>query len=697
MFIVNDCRRLLCLTLFMVILFTANQAFPDSDRGIIFQNNRISLEIEPEHGTISRIVDKASGIELSSQSELAENFRLLVVMPDKKNTVIMGKNQKLSDTRADGSILTLRWNGPLKDEEGKTYDIPVRMEIKADGSSLTFQLFLQNKTKDMIQEVWYPFIGGLAGFTSSGGQPNADIWAPTSSPFTKKIELPFGKIALGYPGHMNMSFICVRNAKINRSLYISSQDSVARYKTYNFAEVGDGIKDVVTYIQHMPFTKPGKSFAGSPIVYRFIDGDWRIAGRVYREWFKKTFGIADLDSCWIRKHSFFQMTMFMLPEGTINYTFKDIPRWAKDAKDHGVNAVMISGWQRGGHDNGYPYYEPDPRLGTWEDLRKGIQACHKMGIKVFFFVNYQPMMVDSDWYKNELKKYLEVNANGKPTWLAGWGMGTLYARMGHPKLMSWADLAFPQFRKIIVDYFSKLAQIGADGVHVDKMFPAAIDYNPDIPASPDTATWEGSVQLTREIFKECRKYNPDWAMSFECNWDRMLEFTNATWWVGNMRIVRSVFPEHVETLGLANAFDYLGVNNAVRSGHVVQVCPLNFTRSMGWAPWSGLSDYIKEVKRIQDGLQDTVFLGEVLGHEQVLLREISPGVEYNAFRNLKTGKRACIFTSNTMEVRNQKFKGFTGNITGKVRIHTPFRKPITVKLPAEVEIPGEQIVFVEEM
>ncbi len=194
---------------------------------------------------------------------------------------------------------------------------------------------------------------------------------------------------------------------------------------------------------------------------------------------------------WIRRQSFFLMTMFMLPEGTINYTFKDIPKWAKAAKEHGINAVQISGWQRGGHDNGYPYYEPDPRLGTWKELEDGIRACHRMGLKVYFFANYQPMMVDSDWYKRELHKYREMKADGGYTWMAGWGMGTLWARAGHPKLMTWADLAFPQFRKIIVDYFVKLASIGADGVHVDKMFPAALDYNPDIPMSPDTATWEG--------------------------------------------------------------------------------------------------------------------------------------------------------------------------------------------------------------
>jgi glycosidase len=388
----------------------------------------------------------------------------------------------------------------------------------------------------------------------------------------------------------------------------------------------------------------------------------------------------------------------MLPDGTISYTFKDIPKWARAAKEHGINAVQISGWQRGGHDNGYPYYEPDPRLGTWKELEEGIRACHKMGLKVYFFANYQPMMVDSDWYKNELSKYRETKADGGYTWMAGWGMGTLWARAGHPKLMTWANLAFPQFRKIIVDYFVKLASIGADGVHVDKMFPTAIDYNPDSPMSPDTGTWEGAIQLTQEIMRECRKANPSWCMSFECNWDRMLQFGGATWWVGNQLITRKVFPENTETLGLYQAYDYLGVNNAVREGHAVMLAPLNFSRSLDWPPFRGLADYIKEVKQIRDALQDAVFFGESLGQSPVKLQGGPPdGVAYNVFRNRTDGRRVCVLTNSRIEERKLSFPAFEEAPGGKARIHTPNRKPRVVTLPAEMTIPAERVVFVEEL
>ena len=74
--------------------------------------------------------------------------------------------------------------------------------------------------------------------------------------------------------------------------------------------------------------------------------------------------------------------LVMLPEGNINYRFHQIPQLARDGLKYGVAALQIAGWQRGGHDNGYPYYEPDPRLGTWAELEEAIRQCHAMGVRV---------------------------------------------------------------------------------------------------------------------------------------------------------------------------------------------------------------------------------------------------------------------------------------------------------------------------
>lgn len=659
----------------------------------------ISLAVEPANGSLLGLADKASGLDLSPPSGLAESFRLTLAMPDGTPRTILGKDQSLAACKLAGDRLTLTWAGPLHDTAGGAHDLNVRMDIAVAGGSLTFTLHVENFTPGKLQEAWYPLIGGLTGLHAPGKPPDASLWVPTSTPWEKPVALPFGEAVFGYPGQMNMSFACLQSKSAGRSLYFASHDPVARYKLYRFMELrGPHGSDVFACLQHTPLTSPGGVFEGSPVVVHFVAGGWRAAGEVYRRWFVSTFGLAPPATDWIRRQSFFLMTMFMLPEGTINYTFRDIPRWAQAARDHGIKAVQISGWQMGGHDNGYPAYVPDPRLGTWQELEDGIRACHRMGLKVYFFANYQPMMVDSEWYKRDLSKYREMGPGGGFTWMAGWGMGTLWARMGHPKLMTWADLGFRQFRKIIVDQFAHLARIGADGVHVDKMYPSAIGYNPRSPLGPDTTTWEGAILLTGEIMRECRKLNPDWAMSFECNWDRVIQFGAATWWVGNQLITRKVFPENVETLALSQAYDYLGVNNAVRDGHAVMIAPMSFSRGMEWPPFGGLADYIRDVKLIRDRLQDAVFMGEVLGQTQVALADPLPdGVEYNVFRSRTTGRRVCILTNSRLEPRALTFSGFEGGTAPEARIHAPGQASRVLKLPAALTIPPERIVMIEEL
>ena len=674
---------------------------------VLLENDHVAVEFDPVYGRISRILDKQSGIKLSSSSELAGNFRLEIGLPGNKTVTILGREQYLTEvTRRSGGIM-LKWNGPMKDTEGAAHAVAVRMEVQTSGNALEFKLHLDNGTAGKIRSASYPVVGGLAKSGPPGKPAHGMLWAPLCKKFSTKpvkpVKLPFGKSTFRYPGQwdgeLSMSFTCIESMSPGKSLYFASHDEIARAKEFRFEEQGAGkVKDVFASVRHLPFTPPGESFDGSPVVLKIVDGGWREAGRVYRDFFTRTFGLADPGKDWIRKESFFVFTMFMLPEGTINYTFKDIPRWAKAAKDYGINAVQIAGWETGGHDNGLPYYTPDPRLGTWKDLEGGIRACHEMGVKVFFFVNYQQMTLGTRWYQDELHKYREWKENGDFTYGLGWGYGSLWGRMGYPRFMDRADLGFPQFRKIITDQFEALAKIGADGVHVDKMFPDFLSFNPDSPMSPDTTTWEGAILLTKEILAACRKHNPNWAMSFECNWDRMLQFGGSTWWVYDQPLTRAVFPEHASTDGVKDAYDYLMVNNLVRDGHHVMITPMKFSGGMDLEVMTGLNEHIRDVKRIRDQLQETVFQGEVLGHKRVNMEKPVPdGVEFNVFRNRRTDLRACILTNGKMDPQTVALTGFDKAMSPSVRIHQPGIESHILNLPAAITIPAEQILFVEEL
>jgi hypothetical protein len=666
---------------------------------LILENDLYRLEFDRQHGRLLRLLDKAGRIDLKSSEQTAGNFRLLIPLTETARSSILGKNQTLSRSQASPNKLTLHWDGPMKDDAGRSHDIAATMRIELEGKSVVFRFDLTNRTKHKIEEVWYPAIGGLLAFGPPESRQQVQLNPPPH--YVRKLRRPFGRHLIPYPT-TNMGFVEVENPAMRRSMYLGAHDPIARFKGFYFLESGSGENsNVAAHLVHYPFTPPGGRFEGAPFVVQFHDGDWVAGGKqIYRPWFIKQFGLMTPDRDWIRRQSFFQMVMVMLPEGNVNYKFNEIPQLARDGLKYGVTALQIAGWQRGGHDNGYPYYEPDPRLGTWDDLEKAIHECHKLGVKIYFFVNTQVCNVDTAWYQRELKDYNFETTQGAISFIYGWGMGTLASRMFlTTPLMTYADVSFPGLADGQLPYFKKLARIGADGLHIDKSYPEPMNFNPRITMSPDASPWEGTIRMTARIDRECRAIRPDFRISFETTWDRVLSYGAATWWghVGNMSNARRVFPELAETVGIYQPYDYIGINDAVRRGHAVMVSPHHFNRSMDCPTWRGLASYIRDVKKIRDTLADYVFTGEPV---DVALAKFSqnqkfpPGVEWAVYRNPKNKKLACIVTNRTRDAQTVTLESLGD---GKnVRVYHPGKNPAPSTLPVPIAIAPERLVFIVE-
>jgi len=679
----------------------ASRAEPRIER---LENDAVALDVDRDHGTFLRLLDKVGGMELAPPPEMAENFRLLIPMSADPRNLVLGRKQKLSGMSLDGQTLNLEWKRPLVDETGNSHNMDVSMRLSLRPAGIEVNCSLQNDSNETVEEVWYPMLGGILGLDGKDAGAKVLLMPPPhdGKPFAR----PFGEYAVGYPGN-NMSFVDLEATSHGRGLYFGAHDTLARYKLFRFLEVGGKpdsagrpASDVFAGLCHLPLTKPGQRFDGSPVLLLFHDGDWAAAGRqFYRPWFIDTFGLKTKEDDWIRRHGFFQMIMIMLPAGNVNYRFDEIPQLARDGLKYGVTSLQIAGWQRGGHDNGYPYYEPDPRLGTWEDLERAIAECHAMGVSIYFFANITVVNLDTEWYKTELKDCGWESANGADYWIAGWGMGTLAARMGHTTpLMGFYDTSFPAMHEGHLKYFKKLAEIGADGLHIDKTFPGSMNFNPRASMPPDTTLNEGAVRLARDIHDECRAIHPGFSISFECNLDRFLSFGAATWWAGNMTKAKEVFPELVETIGLYQPYDYFTLNDAVRNGHVIMISPYHFNRSMACPAWQGLSEYIAEVKKIRDELADIVFYGKQIPADNGMLFEkpLPSGVAIQNYMSIGTANRGCIMTNSGSQPADVHLREFAGDAAKKCKVYAPGCAPRVMTLPATITIAPERLVMIVE-
>jgi len=281
-------------------------------------------------------------------------------------------------------------------------------------------------------------------------------------------------------------------------------------------------------------------------------------------------------------------------------------------------------------------------------------------------------------------------------------MGSFGARLGFTRRPLQAmSSGIPEFRKIIVTQMEQLARVGADGVHIDKLCPGGMDFNPLLKMSPDQAVSQGQLAAVREMQSACSAIQPDFSISAECPWDRLLEYTGVGWsWhqpAGqHVPVFKYTFPEvYLPTVAAQQPYDYTAVNNAMRYGYQIFVGPGNYTEAMDYKAFQPLAEYIKEVVRLRKDLSDTIYSGEFLDTLEATVTA-NGQTGFGVFRNPRTGKRACVVVNYDREPREVSVRQFQGNIGGPVRIYEPFGHPRQASLPASIRIAGERFAVITE-
>ena len=704
----------------------------------ILENALYRVEVEPNAGRIVSIVEKVGRYDLIAEPRLAESFRILLPIPDGQCNYIIARDQTLSACEAMDDALALSWRGPLTGTFGQ-FDLDVELRIALVGEAIEFNCEVRNGTEHEITEVWYPVLSGLKGLGDEADWRDTMAYVPSANEmWVQNIFADFGMMRtqlLGvegyehsqqYPGTMPMPWLNFHQPALDRSIYLAALERTPRVKGLRLA-MDPGLSErraagnwplakdtdlpfgMTVNWTHFPHTPPGETFRGAPIVLQAHEGNWRESAAIYRKWFTERFGLADTKS-WIRQHTAALHTMFLLPEDNLHLTYKDMPRWGADAKRFGIKALCLWGWDLGGHDRAYPHYEPDPRLGTWEELEAGVRACQDMGLRVYMFANCQPIDMTTDWYEQELHKYRIMDPYGEQFFITNyWGMGTFSARTrfftGRP--FSEMNPAHPEVRELLVRQMRRLAEIGVDGVHIDKMFQTPMDYNPRLTwTKPDRAHHEGIIQYLEEMLAECRAINPEFSISFEGLWDRLMSYSDVYWWGPMDSGTKSVFPQRALTTGISQPFDYGLVNTASLNGDVLMVAPGNLTAGAEHEATQPLLEYIREIIRIREPIWDIVSLGAIVDASHGIFKARTPAIaltgaftesddnRWTLFRDEDTGRHGLVLVNFTQETMDATVPALPGSAAGACRVCQPYQEDVDARFPVTITVPSEHAVFV---
>jgi hypothetical protein len=688
------------------------------ERSLRIEDDRCLVEVEPAHGTITRVLDKTGRLELLAEPRLADNYKFS--LPIREATAwqsteanyILGKDQKLTAHEASDTRLVLDWRGPLTSVIARPFDASVRMTIELTGEAVRFDLRIANRSRHEIGEVYYPMLGGGLGLGGTAGQRRkTELVLP--GPLEVKRAMIFHTFAnfswlgvLGaeqfysYPDTISMPWMDLAHPELKRGVYFAAHDPVARFKVAHL-EMSPGTSGpraegnwprpdelnglpagVKMCFVHFPYQPAGQDFAAAPVVLRFHDGDWHAAARFYGDWLISEVDLERSRADWMYRMEACQQV------GPV--PFRQLADWAKAGADAGVRALLLTDWKTGGHNDGIPRFEPDARLGTREDLAEALRRCHELGVRVAVVMNLLPVRQSGDWYRNELHAFVCTDRWGLPGTVTGWAEGSpLTGSFGAGERRVYLDPGHPGVRKMLVEQVRTLAGLGVDGVHLGEFFPRQLDFNPSAGRTPDRAVWEGGLACVDEILKAGREARPGFAVSTDAVWDRVLASSQVcTAEAREDCPLRWAVPTWRPAFTISDEDARPSVNDWLRLGGYLRIVPAN-GQPMG-GPANGLPGYVKTLIALRSALRGALVEGRVDDASGVT---VAKPLQLTVYRG-REGARTAVIVNPGLEDIETEIGGLD-----------PVRRLVMVWQPvtggrrienARVTIPGRQLAVVTE-
>jgi hypothetical protein len=683
-----------------------------------FETPHCTLRLDSLTGNLCGISWNNPKLEIIQEPRLGENFRLRFPRPGYEPNYFLSGQQKVSriEERADG--VTCHYDSLRNARE--EINVKVAYHVRAVEGRLEFSLEIENSTELPLAEVFYGIIGGQKGLVN-----RLDTESLVPGLFTNLAPGIFRGFAGNYGGgnlgirysaqgfqytgfNLLMGWTEFYNPKANVGLYYAYHDPEPRlaavyYELRPFtktAVVGDRwptpadlppdepVGLTMGWL-NFPYAKKGTSRFG-PVALQLHSGDWHEGSVLYRQWFDQHFQVKRRPT-WLRKEMAWQSVIISNCEDQVLYRFKDWPKLAADAKKYDVTTFEILGWNVGGIDRGYPQYTPDPRLGTHEEFRQALAEIRRIGVHPLLFANIQVADTALPLFKEKLHRYA-VHGRWAPDYpLMGWGEGTISARLSMTRSnMTIVSPSHPEYRKLLVDQFVERVKDGGQGFQFDKAgITGGLDFNPNLPTSPDRSLPEGMLLAYTDILAKTREVDPDVAIASEMFWDRAFPFVDVSYARMNMidmpsPALKFTFPEWTSTICAESPGDINVMNNGMRYGLVWAVQPRHYNDSMDERLTRPLSRYVQELIRIRAKHKDVLFLGRF---RDTLGAEVKGGadVRYSVFEGMDRPGKACVVVNFGDEEETAEVTWPGGEGT-QVEVLAPFQPDAVHTLPATIKL-----------
>lgn len=359
------------------------------------ENNWVILAVD-EEGRLATLRNKKSEVEYAGQCPL---WRLYAQENSELDVELTSSGVRPVIT-ITGDRLTLDY--PQVSKKGAAMEIRVTIEAWLRENEVCWSIALSNHEPGLvIRECQFPLLGGLPVDTElitsqNGGEKITDL----------KTELEGKSTLFMAPDHLFTGFTipypfpaatnCFVLARPEQGLYFGCHYQPVERTLHQFRMYPkEGIE---AGFVRFPGISAGEEWSCGIFVTAPYLGSWHVAAKKYRAWADLWFRKPEAPA-WVRRLNGWQRIILQHQYGERHYTFRQLPEIEADGVRSGIDTLFMFGWHLGGHDNNYPDYRPEPRLGTETELREGIQHFNRRGGHVLLYANGRLIDTASEFHR----------------------------------------------------------------------------------------------------------------------------------------------------------------------------------------------------------------------------------------------------------------------------------------------------------
>ena len=463
---------------------------------LVLENETLHLEFERSNGALVGLSARNSW-QILNRASLGLSWRLLLPLSDeKRNNPVCGEKQPLSslDVAPDGQSATFVWDGVTSDFGGK-HDIKLTLKVTMGERQAVFAMTVDNRSGHVVENVYSPYLGDVQ-------HPAGEEWFKTflyqyntSQEWSMwpTFQNMRGYYGVDYPTQVSawvagcgapMSpFILLRGAR--QGLYVGvdepSSELVAwhaglrpGYGSSIDARVPEtptisGLDAATRFAAvHVPYIQPGETRALTPIALEAYEGGWQQGVDIYKQWRSRWMKPAE-PPAWAREPHSWQQLHINSPEDELRIRFKDLPKVGEECTRHGVRAIQLVGWNDGGQDQGNPSHNPDPRLGTFGELKEAIAKIQAMGVKVILFSKFTWADRGTEWFRKDLIRLAVKDPYGDYYMHPGYQYQTMTQLLDiNTKRLIPMCFGSEEYLRLCDTEFKKALDLGAAGILFDE-------------------------------------------------------------------------------------------------------------------------------------------------------------------------------------------------------------------------------------